>query len=62
MIEKRSFAFCAEKEAALDCESSASILGPLSAPALIYIIYIYMHVGHFLSLTWKRELKELRLH
>ena len=68
MIEKRSFAFCAEKEAVLDCESSASILGPLSAPALIYIIYIYiyiyiyMHVGHFLSLTWKRELKELRLH
>ena len=41
MIEKRSFAFCAEKEAVLDCESSASILGPLSAPALIYITYIY---------------------
>ena len=52
MIEKRSFAFCAEKEAVLDCKSSASLLGPLSEPALIY-----MHVVHFLSLTWKRELK-----
>ena len=54
MIEKRSFAFCAEKEAALDCESSASILGPLSAPALIYIIYIYIYI--YIYACWSLSL------